>query len=48
MEETKPGPIRIKLVPQLEGSYLDEAGKQRLAKQLGPAAVNIIQKYIQV
>jgi hypothetical protein len=48
MEETKPRPIRIKLVPQLEGSYLDEAGKKRLSEQLGPGAVNIIQKYIQV
>lgn len=48
MEETQPRPIRIKLIPQLEGSYLDDMNKRRLAEQLGPAAVNIIQKYIQV
>lgn len=48
MEEVQPVPIRIKLVPQLEGSYLDEAGKKRLAEQLGPGAVAIIQKYVQV
>lgn len=48
MSETQPGPIRIKLITQLEGSYLDAAGKKRLAEQLGPGAVNIIQKYVQV
>lgn len=48
MEETAPAPIRIKLVTQLEGSYLDEAAKKRLAEQLAPGAVNIIQKYVQV
>lgn len=48
MEEVQPVPIRIKLIPQLEGSYLDEAGKKKLAEQLGPGAVAIIQKYVQV
>jgi hypothetical protein len=48
MQETQPAPIRIKLVTQLEGSYLDDAQKKRLAEQLAPGAVNIIQKYVQV
>lgn len=48
MQETQPGPIRIKLITQLEGSYLDEAAKKRLAEQLAPGAVNIITKYVQV
>lgn len=48
MQETQPAPIRIKLIAQLEGSYLDDAQKKRLAEQLAPGAVNIIQKYMQV
>lgn len=48
MADTQPGPIRIKLVTQLEGSYLDAAGKKRLAEQLAPGAVAVIQKYVQV
>jgi hypothetical protein len=48
MEDTKPAPIRIKLITQLEGSYMDEPSKKRLVEQLAPGAINILQKYIEV
>jgi hypothetical protein len=48
MEDTQPAPIRIKLITQMEDSFLDAAGRKRLADQLAPGAVAIIQKYLQV
>lgn len=48
MEETKPAPIRIKLIPQLEGTFMDAANQKRLVEQLAPGAINILHKYIEV
>eukprot|EP00775_Hariotina_reticulata_P005454 gene5454-5688_t len=48
MEQSKPAPIRIKLIVQLEDTFLDAVTAKRLKEQLAPGAVNIIQKYIEV
>lgn len=46
--ETRPAPIRIKLILQLNGTYLNSEQAKRLAEQLAPGAVKIIQKFVQV
>ncbi|KAF8061962.1 leishmanolysin-like peptidase [Scenedesmus sp. PABB004] len=46
--ETAPAPIRIKLIMQLQGSYLPPDAKKRLGEQLAPGAVRILQKFVQV
>jgi hypothetical protein len=48
MAEAQPAPIRIKLITQLEGTYLKPDQEKRLAEQLAPGAVRIIQKFVQV
>lgn len=48
MSETQPAPIRIKLITQLEGTHLDAASAKRLQEQLGPGAVRVVQKFVQV
>lgn len=48
MAEAQPAPIRIKLITQLQGTYLKPEQAKRLAEQLAPGAVRIIQKFVQV
>jgi hypothetical protein len=48
MAEAQPAPIRIKLITQLQGTYLLPDSAKRLAEQLAPGAVRIIQKFVQV
>jgi hypothetical protein len=48
MAEAQPAPIRIKLITQLQGTYLKPAAAKRLAEQLAPGAVRIIEKFVQV
>jgi len=48
MEQSKATPIRIKLIVQLNDTFLDTATAKRLQEQLAPGAVNIIQKYVEV
>jgi hypothetical protein len=48
MAETQPAPIRIKLITQLQGTYLKPDQAKRLAEQLAPGAVKIIHKFVQV
>ncbi|KAF6258812.1 hypothetical protein COO60DRAFT_1516905 [Scenedesmus sp. NREL 46B-D3] len=47
MAEAQPAPIRIKLITQLQGTYLRPDLARRLAQQLAPGAVRIIQKFVQ-
>lgn len=48
MAAAEPAPIRIKLITQLQGTFLEPAQAKRLAEQLGPGAVAIINKFVQV
>lgn len=46
--ETRPAPIRVKLLPKLGGGFLDPAAEARVRDQLAPGAVKIIEKFVQV
>ncbi len=48
MATATPVPIRIKLISQLDGGFLEGAARERLEKQLAPGAVRIIEKFVQV
>lgn len=48
VSQSQPAAIRIKLIVQLEGTFLPPDEATRLRDQLAPGAVNIIQKFVQV